>query len=63
MDIQLINNQGRRYSYSMLTKTLAVSNDVPSFNRIVYSKRPGVKAATVLKLVNVLYYFDKRILC
>ena len=37
MDIQLINNQGRRYSYSMLAKTLAVSNDVPSFNRIVYS--------------------------
>jgi len=37
MDIQLINNQGRRYSYSMLAKTLAVSKDVPSFNRIVYS--------------------------
>ena len=37
MDIQLINNQGRRYRYSMLAKTLAVSNDVPSFNRIVYS--------------------------
>ena len=37
MDIQLINNQGRRYSYSMLAKTLAVSNEVPSFNRIVYS--------------------------
>ena len=37
MDIQLINNQGHRYSYSMLAKTLAVSNDVPSFNRIVYS--------------------------
>jgi hypothetical protein len=37
MDIQLINNQGRRYSYSMLAKTLTVSNEVPSFNRIVYS--------------------------
>lgn len=37
MDIQLINNQGHRYRYSMLAKTLAVSNDVPSFNRIVYS--------------------------
>jgi len=37
MDIQLINTQGNRYSYTMLAKALASSNEVPCFNRIVYS--------------------------
>ena len=37
MNIQLINHQGNRYSYSMTAKALASSSSTPSFNRIVYS--------------------------
>ena len=37
MNIQLINHQGNRYSYSMTAKALAPPSSTPSFNRIVYS--------------------------
>jgi hypothetical protein len=37
MDIQLINNQGNRYSYTMLANALVSSKEAPKFNRIVYS--------------------------
>ena len=37
MNIQLINHQGNRYSYSMTAKALASPSSTPSFNRIVYS--------------------------
>jgi len=37
MNIQLINQQGNRYSYSMTAKALAAPPSTPSFNRIVYS--------------------------
>ncbi len=37
MDIQLINNQGHRYSYTMLANVMATPKETPSFNRIVYS--------------------------
>jgi len=37
MNIQLINPQGNRYSYSMTAKALAAPTSTPSFNRIVYS--------------------------
>ena len=37
MNIQLINHQGNRYSYSMTAKALAAPTSTPSFNRIVYS--------------------------
>ena len=37
MNIQLINHQGNRYSYSMTAKALAAPPSTPSFNRIVYS--------------------------
>lgn len=37
MNIQLINHQGNRYSYSMTAKALAAPPSTPNFNRIVYS--------------------------
>lgn len=37
MEIQLINNQGNRYSYNMLAKAMVTPKETPSFNRIVYS--------------------------
>ena len=37
MDIQLINNLGNRYSYTLLAKATATPKEAPSFNRIVYS--------------------------
>jgi len=37
MDIQLINDQGNHYSYTMHAKALVTPKETPSFNRIVYS--------------------------
>lgn len=37
MDIQLINDQGNHYSYTMHAKALLTPKETPSFNRIVYS--------------------------
>ncbi len=37
MDIQLINNLGNRYSYTLLAHATAIPKEAPSFNRIVYS--------------------------
>ena len=37
MDIQLINNLGNRYSYTLLAHATAIPKKAPSFNRIVYS--------------------------
>lgn len=37
MNIQLINQEGNRYSYSMLARSSLTPKATPSFNRIVYS--------------------------